>query len=69
VYSVTDLPVEYPSVTKCFLGWPTHPECVLADEFQRVAATGASVIYRAATRLGRLSKLGHERKGALIRFT
>jgi hypothetical protein len=43
-------------------------ECVLAD-FRPVAATDAPVIYRAATRLVRLSKLGHERKGALIRFT
>jgi hypothetical protein len=54
-------------VTKCCLRWPTHPECVPAD-FQRVAAPDASVIYRAATRLGHLSNLGHERKGALIRF-
>jgi hypothetical protein len=32
-------------VTKCFLRWPTHPECVLTDNFQGVAATGASVIW------------------------
>jgi len=59
----------YPQGDKVLIGWPTHPERVLADDFQRVAATRASMIWPKATRLGRLSTLGHERKGAVIRFT